>query len=223
MNRVVAFKLLKKALLYSIVGMLTAWLSQKLDILPNTFALGIFHLCLWVTLVVSMFLTPYTLFRFIRADAFDRWAYAGLISAIPAVFIWCWIGPSNFLNPSLTDVTTDASYGIAHEIYEPNYELVIQRSMYPQIQPWSTSLSIEAVEQHLSMVASDNGWVLVAKSDNEWVYQAFTGGLAYRYYVVVRITEKSYGLRVDVRALTQEAPVDYGYVNELVLTLRRSF
>ncbi len=203
--------------------MLLAWLSQSFDVLPNALALAVFHAGFWLSLLFALFILPYTMFRFVRADSFDRWAYLGMMSAVPAIVVWLSIGPSNFTNPSLTDVTTDASLEIANELYAPKFDPIVQRQAYPTVQPWVSNLSRERLDQLITLVANDNDWHLVTKIDNQWVFQVYSPGLSYEYKLIVQVSPREYGFRLDARALTQEASRDFGFASEIILTLRQRF
>ena len=206
-----------------LAAMLLAWLSQSFDVLPNALALAVFHAGFWLSLLFALFILPYTMFRFVRADSFDRWAYLGMMSAVPAIVVWLSIGPSNFTNPSLTDVTTDASLEIANELYAPKFDPIVQRQAYPTVQPWVSNLSRERLDQLITLVANDNDWHLVTKIDNQWVFQVYSPGLSYEYKLIVQVSPREYGFRLDARALTQEASRDFGFASEIILTLRQRF
>jgi hypothetical protein len=223
MNLRVLHATLNKTLLYTFAAMVLAWLSQSFDVLPSALALAVFHVGFWLSLLFALFILPYTLFRFVRADSFDRWAYLGMLSAAPAMVVWLSIGPSNFTNPSLTDVTTDASLDIANELYAPKFDPNVQRQAYPTVQPWVSHLSKERLEQLITLVANDHDWHLVTKTEHQWVFQVYSPGLSYEYKLIVQLSPREYGYRIDARALTQEASRDFGFAREIILTLRHRF
>lgn len=125
--------------------------------------------------------------------------------------------------PPIHDITTDTTNPPAFETLAPARKAAPnavdypgeatarqQQRAYPQLGPLTLKLPLAQVRALAESTARDQGWEIASVNDHRIEATAATRWFGFKDDVVVRLTETSQGVRVDVRSASRLGKSDLG-------------